>query len=91
MAITQTTIGPANSSVYNKYKGQDNIPAFLRLMVANTVAMGTESWIQNYKYKSSHTNSAQYIIVDYRLVGNSINKEKLSTQSVVIFENLGDS
>jgi len=62
-------------------------------MTANVVSNSLDDWIREIKHKSSHTNSAQWILIDYNLVNKSIqlNQNDLLAKSVVIFEQLGDS
>lgn len=60
-------------------------------MIANLTANNPFEWIDTYKFKSSHTNSAQWIIIDQNLVKHAKGDRDLIKDTIIVLENLGDS
>lgn len=60
-------------------------------MIANFVAVDIRDWIRLYKIKSSHTNSAQWMLIDYNKLPSVLTARSLKPDTVVVFEHLGDS
>lgn len=65
--------------IYNYISNSDeSIPNFMRIAVANQLAIDGPDWMFWYKEYNTGTYNSQWMILDYKKFENDINKYKLS-------------
>jgi len=66
LAVTETTIGNNNASLFKLISPIGQLPCWVRVMVANRLATSGQDWTDIFKKRNSGTYNNQFMIIDYR-------------------------
>jgi len=66
LAVTETTIGNNNASLYKTLTPTGIVLSWIRVMVASRLATSAQSWADIFKKRNSGTYNNQFMIIDYR-------------------------
>uniref|UniRef100_A0A915J1Y7 Phospholipase B-like n=1 Tax=Romanomermis culicivorax TaxID=13658 RepID=A0A915J1Y7_ROMCU len=66
LAVTETTIGNSNSSLWKNIKPENSILSWIRVMVANRLASVGKEWALIFAQFNSGTYNNQFMILDYK-------------------------
>jgi len=67
-----------------------SLPNFFRIFISNMLGDSIYDWIEVFKKNSSDSYSSQWILTDMNKVKNSLNKNNLDYNSVVVYEQVID-
>jgi len=67
LAVTETTNGNYNASLYKDITPTSGVLSYIRVIVANRLATNGTGWIETFSKTNSGTYNNQWIIVDYNL------------------------
>jgi len=66
LAVTETTIGNDNATLYKYIQPIGQVLTWVRVMVANRLATSGQDWVNIFKKRNSGTYNNQFMIIDYR-------------------------
>ena len=75
LAVYETTFHTWTLDLYNKYLKPQTVPTWIRVQIANRMAVDGRSWARTFRRYNSGTYNNQYVILDYNKFETYLNNK----------------